>query len=538
MSADSDTAIDHGPDRGRRSEGDFEYLHRAQAPHDGLQDANQPALFSADELRVPALHQVISQDLIVPDSLRNMKKPVAAIHAIPVKGGERQTLNGRRLFDGLILAAQIDVRGKGPQLMERIRNDRVSPLFEVHITDLARLSGIPGKNYERLYQDLDEIYDMKLLWNVIGEDSTVEWEMKAHFLSTYGRGVNGKRGLVRFSIDPSILTIVLEPSNWATLSLQVMRGLSTETSYALYQNTWRYVNTAQKVTAALPVETWIELLLGPSSRFVKTDGEGRKYVEDYGGFKARYLADAIERVNNVAALSHTLELRELKSGRKVAKLQFKFVRKQQHALALPVTWPAAILDPMLAIGFTSDEIAGLSEGVSVEIVKQALEEFEVAKRRLKDKGVPMVAPKRYFEPILDKWRRGAPDEQIDAERLEAQVRQEDLQREAEERRKRLEERFTSHLRDRFRDAFFELPDVQRDQVTAQFERSSAFASAKVLVEGKGWTRGNSGALTMLRQWMEKEVPDFYQQLLPQSQDRDLQAWLLWQTEQALLKAGS
>jgi len=40
------------------------------------------------------------------------------------------------------------------------------------------------------------------------------------------------------------------------------------------------------------------------------DGAGRKYVENYGEFKARYLLDAIARVNNVPALHYSIELKE------------------------------------------------------------------------------------------------------------------------------------------------------------------------------------------------------------------------------------
>lgn len=518
MTPPDQLAIDSDGERRRQVDGEFEYTIRHG---EALNDPLQPSLFP-------------EEDLIIPESLRTMRKAVAAIHAIPLKGADKQSLNTKRLFDALILAAQIDVRGRGPQMMDRIRLDRVSPMFEIHVTDLARLAGIPGKNYERIYEHLDELHAMRMSWNLVGEDSTVEWEMKAHFLATYGRGVNAKRGLVRYSIDPSILGIVLEPSNWATLSLQVMSGLPTPTSYALYQNVWRYVNTAQKVTAALPVETWIELLLGPC-RFVKVDGSGRKYVENYGEFKARYLLDAIARVNNVPALHHSIELKELKSGRRISKLQFRFVPKQQQKLELPVTWPVDILEPLRKLGFTADEIAGMSEAFPVEVIKDSLDRLVDARKRLATTGKKITSPKAYFGGILDKVARGAAEEQIDVEKLEAEVRQEEAQREAEERRTRLEERFTTHQRDRFREAFFELPDERRKEAQRRYEESTDFAKAKVLVEAKGWTKSNSGALAMLRPWLEKSVPDLYRELLPHPHDRDLQAWLLWQTEQALLK---
>lgn len=516
MTAPDNLAIDPEDERRRHVDGEFEYTVRHG---EALTDPLQPSLFP-------------EEDLIIPESLRSMRKAVAAIHAIPLKGSDKQSLNTKRLFDALILAAQIDVRGRGPHMMDRIRQDRVSPLFEIHITDLARLAGIPGKNYERIYEDLDELHKMQMSWNLVGEDSTVEWEMKAHFLATYGRGMNSKRGLVRYSIDPSILSIVLEPSNWATLSLQVMTGLPTPTSYALYQNVWRYVNTAQKVTAALPVETWIELLLGPS-RFVKVDAQGRKYVENYGEFKARYLGDAIARVNNVPALQHTIELKELKSGRRVSKLQFRFVPKHQQKLELPVTWPVELLEPLRKLGFTPDEIGDMSEAFPVEVVKETLDRLVEARKRLAANGKKITSPRAYFSGILDKVAHGADEGQIDPVKLESEVRQVEAQREAEERRKRLDEKFMTYQRDRFREAFFELSDESRGEALRRFAQSPEFARAKVLVDAKGWTKTNSGALAILRPWLEKEMPDLYRELLPDPHERDQQAWLLWQTEQAL-----
>lgn len=536
MHADGAPAIE-GPDReGQGGVPDFEYLRRPDdGPRDAAADANQPVLFGLEEIPVPPARQ--PQELVVPESLRTIRKAVAAIHAIPVKGSEHHTLNSQRLFDALILAAQLQVKNQGgASLMERIRNERVSPEFEIRITELVKLAAIPGKNYQRVYESLDQLFRMTLSWNVVGEDSTVQWEFKAHFLATLGRGVNGKSGLLRFSIDPSILAIVLEPKNWATLSLQVMSGLPTPTSYALYQNVWRYVNTAQKVTAALPVETWMELLLGPC-RFVKTDAKGNKRAEGYGEFKARYLLDAIERVNQVAALQHTIELKEIKSGRRVVKLQFRFVRKEQQRLELPVSWPADILDSLAALGFHADEIATMSEAFPQEMIQDCLVRYTDARRKLLTAGKKISSPRAYFAGIMDKVAR-ADDEQIDAEKLEAQVRKDEVERDAQERRARLEERFRDHVRDRFRESLLSMPENQRNSLLADFEASPDYLRAKLLVEAKGWTRTNTGAIAMLRTWVEQSRPDFYAEMLPAAQDRDLQAWLLWQTEQAILKADS
>lgn len=504
----------------RHVKGDFEYVVR-------VDDPEQPSLFSPDEVIVP------QRDVVVPERLKEFKKAVAAIHAIPIKGGERQTINVRRLFDALILFAQLDVRSRGPQFMERLRDPSApaTPMFEARVHELCRLGGISNKNYDRVYKDMDELLGMKMSWNIVSEDASVEFEMKANFLSMYGRGVGKMKGTVRFSIEASILQIVLDPANWATLSLQVMSGLTTSASYGLYQNAWRYINTAQKVTAALPTETWIELLMGPS-RFVKVDAEGRKYVEDYGGFKQRHLNDAIERVNAVPALSHTIELKEHKAGLRVVRLQFKFVRKQQNRLEMPLTWPYEILQPLMGLGYSQEEISSLSEAHSFEVVKDSLLKFNEAKERLAASGKRITSHRRYFEGILDNIAKGADDSALDAEKLEARIRAEQAQQQAEDRRRRNEEKFQQHQKERFRDALFALPENVRLAALTQFEASDTYPKAKPLLEGRGWSPASAGALVILRQWMQKNRPDLLEDLLPDPQDRSLEAWLDWRAEQA------
>ena len=61
--------------------GDFEMRHR-----EPLDLPEQPSLFPPTE------------DLIVPDTLRSMRKAVSAIHATPLKEEHAHTLNSRRLF--------------------------------------------------------------------------------------------------------------------------------------------------------------------------------------------------------------------------------------------------------------------------------------------------------------------------------------------------------------------------------------------------------------------------------------------------------
>jgi plasmid replication initiation protein len=478
---------------------------------------DQPALFP-------------TEDLIIPETLRSVRKAVSAIHAAPAKAEHNQTLNGRRLFDACILVAQIDCR-KRDGLVERVCKERVSPMFETRVTDLARLAGIPGKNYVRIYEEMDRLYEMDLRWNIVGEDSEVQWEMKSHFLSSLGYGKDHRRGLIRFSIDPSILEILLEPSNWATLSLQAMKGLGTAAAYALYQNAWRYVNTHQKVTAALPTATWIELLMG-HSRYVVEDPKHGKKVVNYGDFKRRVLMDAIRRVNETQALGYTLELKELRSGTRVSKLQFKFIPKKQASLGLPMTWPDEVLKVLASIGFTSAEIEDLSQAHSYEVVAETLVRLKTAESRLKTAGRAITSKKAYFNGILANIAMGSGEDDLNDAKIEAEAKAQEAMRLAQVRNERRREEFSKHQAAVFTERLFEMPESDRGILLREFEATQAGANARRLVEKGGWTAKNPGALACLRTWLAEERPSVLEQFYPNPEDRGFDAWLAWRLDNA------
>lgn len=470
-----------------------------------------------------------TSDLIIPDTLRSLRKAVSAIHATPAKAEHNQSLNNRRLFDACILLAQIDCRQR-EGLVDRIKQ-RYSPMFETRVTDLARLAGIQGKNYTRIYEELDQLYEMTLRWNVVGEDAEVQWEAKSHFLSHLGYGKGMKRGHIRFAIEPSILEIVLEPSNWATLSLQAMKGLGTAASYALYQNAWRYVNTHAKVTAALPTETWIELLIG-HSRYVVNDPVRGKRVVNYGDFKRRVLLDAIRRVNDTAALGYTLELKELRSGTRVSKLQFKLVPKKQESLGLPMIWPDDVLRVLAAIGFTSAEIDDMSQAHSYEVVAEALVRLKAAEGRVRAEGGSITSKKAYFNGILANLASGGSEEDLNIESIEAEARAQEALQADQARQSRRKEEFAKHQAAAFSAHLFAMPDADRARLIDEFEATKAGVNARPLIAKGGWQPKNAGAIACLRSWLGEHQPAALDAFYPNPEDRNFDAWLAWRLDRA------
>lgn len=496
-------------DRSPISDPNYDMRH-----HTSVDGPSQGALFASDEL-------------ILPDSIREMRKPVSAIHVVPVKAEYAQTLNSRRLFDAVIISVQNECRGKEKDIISRLKSDRVSPMFELRVSDLAELAGIPGKNYERLYDELDKLFDMQLAWNIIAEDQTVEYAMKAHFFSVLGHGKNFKKGMVRFAFDASVLEIILEPSRWAKLSLEVMGGLKTPASYALYANCFRYFGTANKVTAALPTLVWIELLVG-KGRYVLEHKDGTKEV-NYGDFKRRCLLDALRRVNSVSALSHALELKEIRSGNRIAKLQFRFIQKDKGQLPLhePLGWSGDVIEVLNKLSYSSEEINNLAQAYSIEEVCEALKRLTAAEARMREQGKGITARRPYFEGILRKLSAGAGASQLEDDKIMAEVRAAEIRKAAETRKAALKDEFQRYQRNRFSDWLFELPENARDQLLAEASTSPSIDSVSRAMLKKGVSSSDYAAQAVLRIWMQGARLDLYDEALPNPEDRVFEEWVAW-----------
>jgi hypothetical protein len=480
-----------------------------------VRPAAQPPLFPDAELILPAKVK----------NLPPLKKAIAAIHSVP---STTLGLNGRRLFDALIMAIQLDFKSRPELTIERIRDDRVSPLFDVRVTDLAKLAGIVGKNYERIYKELAELRKTDVSWNVVGEDGSVDMDYEASFLSLLGIGRSDglKKGMIRFACDPAVLVLLLEPSIWASLSLQTMHALKTSPAYALYQNTFKYIGTQQKVTPSFPTETWILLIVGPS-RFCKTDVATGKTVTNYKDFKRKIFLPAIKEINNHPALAYELELTEKKRGNRVAELQFKFVLKKQRSLDLPITWDENLRKALAEIGLDQEKINELAQRFPMGKVVEALKILPVQLQRMQSQGIRLKTSRAaYFEGILNKIMEV---ETVTVETLDEAASQAEIQH-ASERAARDKSEFEQFQAKRFVDAIFERSD--RDDLIALFLKSSEGQTQTIQAVAKKGINKNSVAFWgLFKSWAKKEMPMLQNEIFKLPHERDLQSWLSWRLEQ-------
>ena len=265
------------------------------------------------------------------------------------------------------------------------------------------------------------------------------------------------------------------------------------------------------------------------SRYVKEDPNGGKRAVNYGDFKRRVLLEAMARVNETPALGYTLELKEILSGKRVAKLQFKFIPKKQASLDLPMGWPDDGLKVLAHIGLSAAEIQDLSQAHSYEEVAESLTRLKAADTKMRIAGKPIASRKAYFLGILANVADGATADDMDMSKIDAEALAQEAARVAEARAERAAAAFAKHQADAFIDAVFTMAEQEREDIFWQFVQSPEGLKAKPLL-AKGWIRGNVGALALLRLWFSTAKPEAYIALLPKPEDRDYGAWMAWRLD--------
>ena len=471
-------------------------------------------------------------ELLLPDALNSYRKPVVAIHAIPERRDVSMKLSSRKLLDALPLAVQLDLRSRNKdevqELIRKIREDRAAPLFEVRTKELARLAGLTGQNMKRIHDLLAEMVGFPFIWNVLGEDGNVEFEAVAPLLIRRDKGVGTKEGYTRFAFEPEILLWYLEPKMWATMSWATMSsigrsaGPGQEAAYGLYQNIWRYLGTTQKVTPAHDLATWIDLIIGPS-RFVKLNAAGDKEVDDYKEFMRRYLVPGLEILNSHHALNHTVELEEKKSGRKVARLRFKFHEKRQGSFEFPLGWPPASLKYLEEIGFSEKDISTLSQLYLYEQVAEALKRLPGAEQRIHAKGGKVYSRKALFNGILANVANGDAQTAEEEARLMAEAQKRQQQEMEEQRMTALQGKFSAHQRGLITAGLQNLPAEERSALIQ--EHLAAKPEDRIM-----YKPGDFGLpyMVLFCKWLAAAHPERYAAWLPEPKDNNFQSWLVWQ----------
>src|ERR1700744_5484029 len=192
-----------------------------------------------------------------------------------------------------------------------------------------------------------------------------------------------RRVCVEFSFAPKIKKKLLDPVQYARLSLQFQSQLRSSAGLALYEICVRYLTNPSHLTMRETWEWWRPILSGTPD----TEA-GDEAKREYKYFKRDYLRPAIAEVNAVTNIF--VELIEHREGRRVAEIQFRVTERKQPMLALdehPNVFDSTLVDRMVKIGIPLKDAQTLYADSEENRIRAAL---QMTEQRMRSTSLPAV----------------------------------------------------------------------------------------------------------------------------------------------------
>jgi len=219
-------------------------------------------------------------------------------HSAVIQISNRVTSSQRKLYNVLLYLAR-KILSQKPQTYK----------FGNNIATLMSMAGIKNTNYKTLKESLVSLERINVQYNIFCKDKEI-WGA-FNLLA----GIEIKNGTVEFSFPHQVYETLLNPSVYALLDLNIIKGLQSKYSIALYEIAKDYINAS---IPAMSVETFRELM-GLNEGKYKNSKDLRKNVID----------PAVLEISNKTDIFMCYELH--RRGRKVVAIKF-LVRKQQMKL--------------------------------------------------------------------------------------------------------------------------------------------------------------------------------------------------------------
>jgi hypothetical protein len=250
----------------------------------------QPALFKTDEF----------DDYLL--------KHVNAVALMPVQGGRRISLLGRRLFN---------------VLLHRAQDDGEKEEYEARLHEVVKDADYTSKDTAPLKKILKELMTTTVEWQSPSSGEIETWDA-CNLLSGAGITKDKKSGAVtlRWRYDTKVRTQLLSPDRYARLSIEAITQLSSHAAMALYEICARYVDNPGHKTARQHWRWWKPVLTGYS-------GDDSK--SEYRFFKRDVLHKAIAEINERTNIEvrGPIEYKE-RDNKTVAEIQFEVWMKGQR----------------------------------------------------------------------------------------------------------------------------------------------------------------------------------------------------------------
>ncbi len=307
---------------------------------------------------------------VVSASSAELRKAVEAIALQPKNG--KITLLTRKLFNVLLAVAQ--------------QADDSGDTYRALLSDIVANSAFDSNDTALVKEHLRRMVSVQVEWST-GTSSQKpgrKWGIStliadAEILEDPAT----RRVWVEFSFAPKIKKKLLDPVQYARLSLQFQSQLRSSAGLALYEICVRYLTNPSHLTMREPWEWWRPILSGTPD----TEA-GDEAKREYKYFKRDYLRPAIAEVNAVTNIF--VELIEHREGRRVAEIQFRVSERKQPMLALdehPNVFDSTLVDRMVKIGIPLKEAQTLYADSEENRIRAAL---QMTEQRMRSTTLPPV----------------------------------------------------------------------------------------------------------------------------------------------------
>ncbi len=308
-------------------------------------------------------------DVVSPSSAE-LRKAVEAI-AIQPKSG-KITLLTRKLFNVLLAVAQ--------------QADDAGDTYRALLSDIVANSAFDSNDTALVKEHLRRMVSVQVEWST-GTSSQKpgrKWGISTLIADAeILEDPTTRRVWVEFSFAPKIKKKLLDPVQYARLSLQFQSQLRSSAGLALYEICVRYLTNPSHLTMRETWEWWRPILSGTPD----TEA-GDEAKREYKYFKRDYLRPAIAEVNAVTNIF--VELVEHREGRRVAEIQFRVTERKQPMLALdehPNVFDSTLVDRMVKIGIPLKDAQTLYADSEENRIRAAL---QMTEQRMRSTTLPPV----------------------------------------------------------------------------------------------------------------------------------------------------
>ncbi len=308
-------------------------------------------------------------DVVSPSSAE-LRKAVEAI-AIQPKSG-KITLLTRKLFNVLLAVAQ--------------QADESGDTYRALLSDIVANSAFDSNDTALVKEHLRRMVSVQVEWSqgTSSQKPGRKWGIStliadAEILEDPAT----RRVWVEFSFAPKIKKKLLDPVQYARLSLQFQSQLRSSAGLALYEICVRYLTNPSHLTMRESWGWWRPILSGTPD----TEA-GDEAKREYKYFKRDYLRPAIAEVNAVTNIF--VELIEHREGRRVAEIQFRVTERKQPMLALdehPNVFDSTLVDRMVKIGIPLKEAQTIYADSEENRIRAAL---QMTEQRMRSTTLPPV----------------------------------------------------------------------------------------------------------------------------------------------------